>query len=208
MAQNSPAPQGQTQTPAAPPQTPPAPQAQTQQAPPPAAREVPEPQRQAPPAPPKVFKPLGERDFRPVHSSETGYGNLHGAMTPAGTDFDDVLRPDYWAIVAPKLRVHDIIDVRCEDVSFFGQLYVRSVQGPDGKPVNRAVVAVLGCRVFGDRGKPAIMAGHTVEWLGEKRKWCVVNLDNRSALVEKKNTREEAEVEMERIFAHAAKGGA
>jgi len=59
--------------------------------------------------------------------------NLHSAdyvrqcfrvAPPAGTVFDEMLDPHYWAHVARRITPHDIIEVVPEDGSFFARLFV------------------------------------------------------------------------------------
>jgi hypothetical protein len=65
-------------------------------------------------APPKQLRPLAAPRLKIIRSSESDFGNLFGAVTPAGTDFEDVLRPDYWSLHAMKLRIGDTIEVHTE----------------------------------------------------------------------------------------------
>ena len=161
------------------------------------AQAAPQP---APQQEPKM-RPVGAGQFRPVNSSETAYGSKHGCMTPAGTPFRNVLRPDYWTIVAHALREHDLIEVRTEDKAYFALLYVQGVDGPENKPATSANVSVILYARMSEHDESPVIAGHTVKWLSS-RKWCVVEIETGAVLKDKKNTRAEAEAEMERIFAH------
>ena len=50
------------------------------------------------------------------------------AVTPEeGTDFDELLRPDYWAHIAKSLRPNDILEVVPDENDYFARLMVRDV---------------------------------------------------------------------------------
>lgn len=43
---------------------------------------------------------------------------------PHGTNFDDLLEPNFWASVAAKVQIWDVIVVKSEDHSFWAELLV------------------------------------------------------------------------------------
>lgn len=47
----------------------------------------------------------------------------HSVSPAAGTPFDDLLRPEFWANIV-RLKPGDIIEVRPEDQSYYAELYV------------------------------------------------------------------------------------
>lgn len=63
--------------------------------------------------------------------------NLWVATPETGTALAEVLKPEFWAHCADKMRPFDKIEVRAEDESFYAELLVRSA----GK--NWAVCSVL-----------------------------------------------------------------
>ena len=56
------------------------------------------------------------------------YQTRWGALLKAGHGMEDVTRPAYWSILAPRLTKGDIIDVRTEDGRFYAEIYVTGVK--------------------------------------------------------------------------------
>jgi len=113
--------------------------------------------------------------------------NRHSVVTPEGTPWTEVLRPEFWAHVAWKLRAGDTVDVHTDDMRYFGELYVRDV----GR--QRALVEELAFRSF-DRIEDETTAPptHEVRFKGPQKKWCALRLDDGAVLKERCGTREEA----------------
>ena len=57
------------------------------------------------------FQPLTDRKVSPLKSKR----NVYLADIPAGTDREDVLKPEYWANIAEKIRLRDHIEADWED---------------------------------------------------------------------------------------------
>lgn len=85
------------------------------------AAEIARPTPTAPvPMPQKPREPIAERRF-----SERDFKQLtYVALPEKGTTIDDLLRRDYWANVAAKLRETSKIFVMCEDKSYYCELIV------------------------------------------------------------------------------------
>jgi hypothetical protein len=47
-------------------------------------------------------------------------------VADAGHNKDDFLKPDYWSHVAIRFNKGDIVEIRCDDESFYGEFYVKS----------------------------------------------------------------------------------
>lgn len=61
-------------------------------------------------------------EFRPRESGV--YFNTHEAVPAAGTPLEDILRPEFWANVAQKLRLGDTILALPRDGKFYAELLV------------------------------------------------------------------------------------
>ena len=57
------------------------------------------------------FQPLTDRKVSPLKSKR----NVYLADIPAGTNRDDVLKPEYWANIVEKIRLRDHIEADWED---------------------------------------------------------------------------------------------
>jgi len=113
--------------------------------------------------------------------------NRHSVVTPEGTPWAEVLRPEFWAHVAWKLRAGDTVDVHTDDMRYFGQLYVRDV----GR--QRALVGELTFRSFERIAQEtAAPPTHEVKFKGPQARWCAVRLADGAVLKERCATREEA----------------
>lgn len=64
---------------------------------------------------------LREKNFGPAEYSMTEFC----ANPELGTMPEDLLKPQYWAHVANKLKPLDVIQVRAEDGSYYAQMLVR-----------------------------------------------------------------------------------
>lgn len=67
------------------------------------------------------MKTLKESNFQDA----TFWFNSWAANPDNGTTKEDLMKPAYWAHIAPKLRPGDLIQVRAEDGSYFAILIVK-----------------------------------------------------------------------------------
>jgi hypothetical protein len=126
--------------------------------------------------PKKQTPPITQARFQTLQFSARSWGNTHGITVPAGTNFEDVLEPNYWALVAPSLLNGDWIRVLTDDGSYEALITVRAVSGPgSGRQNNRAIVAKLQFWTFDPVIDPAVRpTSHRVEYRGTHLKWCVI----------------------------------
>ena len=127
----------------------------------------------------------------PLNVSRCMFGdfarNTHTAIVPAGTDFETVCRPEFWANVT-RLAVGDIIQVSTDDRAWFAELFVL------GKARNSATVAVLReplqlVAAF----KPEAGAKHfDVQFSGAHGKWRVIRLSDKNVVKDQFETQGEA----------------
>ena len=95
--------------------------------------------------------------------------NVWCIVPEAGVEYNDVLKPEFWAHVAKDLRPGDRVEVMAEDGDYFAELYVRRV----GKLA--ADVAELRRKVFKVKvASTEASSGHTVQWKGPHHRWAVV----------------------------------
>lgn len=128
-----------------------------------------------------------------VLASAGRIGNQFAATTPIGTPFEHVLRPEFWALTAYKLRPGDEIIVHTDDMSYRGHLYVRDVAGAMGQRLNnRAVVAQLAFDEFGALKREMRTKTHEVRFLGPHSQWSVVSLADDRIVKDQFGTSEQA----------------
>lgn len=142
----------------------------------------------------KIAKPLSEGRLKIVIASAADVGNVHAAVTPIGTPYEDVLEPEFWAQVAYKLRVGDEIIVHTDDMTYYARLLVRDVGGPSLQRVpNRAIVAELMHQQLGPLAKELRNKTHEAKFMGPHLKWCVIALSDQQVLKDGFSTAEEAQ---------------
>lgn len=98
----------------------------------------------------------------------------------AGTTTDDVLKPDYWSHVAPRMRPYDHVEVRAEDGTWVMNLLVtgcdrnwaRVVQVGDVIKLTTADVAQ----------SQAVSGKYKVEWKGPHHKHAVIRLSDQQMI--------------------------
>lgn len=100
------------------------------------------------------------------------------AITPEqGTTLQDMLKPEYWAHVATKLRPNSRIEVVAEDSTWFAELFVVSV----GR--TWAQVSLLRFVELTESVVPAIpSAKFVIKWRGAKHKHCVMRVADNAVL--------------------------
>lgn len=137
------------------------------------------------PEPPRAVIALTEGRFKICNSSESDVGNKFAATTQAGTPFEDVLRSEFWAHTASKMRVGDEITIHTDDMRYYGRLYVRGVNAPaPNKPSNRATVFCLEKHFMDPIAKANADQSHEVVFLGPHKKWCVRSLSDQKVVKE------------------------
>lgn len=111
----------------------------------------------------------------------------HSVSPAAGTAWDDILRPEFWANIT-RLSAGDIIEVRPEDASYYAELYVLR------RERTSATVAVIREPVKLEAAyKP--LPGEVkfkVEFAGSLAKWRVLRESDKSMLRDKFGTEAEA----------------
>ena len=101
----------------------------------------------------------------------------------AGDTIDDILKPEYWAIVGRELRPWAEITVRSDDETFYAKLLVRSC-GPTWAKVHLLSYADLQPRdVIAEVIAPP--AAYSVKWSGPHTKWRVLRVSDNVVVSEK-----------------------
>jgi hypothetical protein len=147
------------------------------------------------PTTPRQIKPLAQGRRRVLHSSEAQYGNLHGAVLPAGTPFSDALSGEFWGNHVQDLRPNDEIKIFCDDGRYVGVLLVRAVAGGGGSRANISV-AQLSYLEFDDLPASAARPEYKVEHRGAHLQWCIIRIADDKAVVEHLDSQEVAEIQM------------
>lgn len=98
---------------------------------------------------------------------------------PNGADPSDFLKPEYWSLIAKSLQPYDLIEVRADDGSYWGEFLVRQCDR------NWAKVHPLREHKFGAEEKVAADQGDfEVVWKGPHKKWCVIRRNDSSMVHE------------------------
>lgn len=109
------------------------------------------------------------------------------AITPtAGTPFDALLQPSYWANVAERLRPFDRIEVLAEDGSYFAILLVRAASRLSAK------VAVLEKYDLDAVDDTSAESAFFVAWRGPHQKHAVIRAADKLAVQTGFDTKEAA----------------
>lgn len=167
------------------------PAAEEPAAPPPAA-PAPPPAAEAAAAPPdgpkaRELKPLVVTAFTLIQDSGGSFGRVWGATIPEGTPWEHVLHDSFWAHKANIMLPWDKILVRHAAREYYAELLVletRTVGNAVEK--NRVTVHVLERHDL----KPAeaeiadYLAMFSIDNLGPQKKWCVINVADRTIVHE------------------------
>ena len=143
-----------------------------------------------------VVRPLAKGRMRLICASACNYGNLHGAVLPAGTPFDYVFSEEFWANHAGDLRPNDQIDVLSDDARFYGRVFVRMVSGSTAGQKTRANVAKISYVEFDEAPAPHHAAAYRTEYCGPHKRWCVMRVADGKPAVENLDSEEAAETQM------------
>jgi hypothetical protein len=127
-----------------------------------------------------------------INRAEVG-NTVWGIDVLAGTPFDEVLRPEYWANVAgpKKLKIGDEIKVYPEEGHYFAHLYVRDVGHLWAK------VSVLGKWDFEalDTTDVVALEDFRVEFKAPRTtKWCVVRVKDNEIIQSGMTSRHDAQL--------------
>ena len=138
----------------------------------------------APVEPPKPRpKMLAESKF----ALATYATNRWSVTLEHGVSYERVFEPDFWAHVARKMRIGDIVELHAEDTTFFAELYVVAA--------HRLAAKVVELRRFDLAGSAEVLANAsplTVKYRGPHNRYCIMNGEN--VVQSGFQTAEEAEV--------------
>ena len=105
--------------------------------------------------------------------------NIWCATVEQDTQKSDLLRPEYWAHVTHFLKQGDRIEVECEDLSYFAELYVKGV----GKNWVQVVIMRF-VELDNQVEKPTAQDEYTVQYKGKISKWCVIRNSDKALVYE------------------------
>lgn len=111
----------------------------------------------------------------------------HAVCLVAGTPFENVLQPEFWANIV-RLRPDDIIEVRTEDRKFYAELIVLA------RGRNWATVAVIREPIALKSAAlpPSMTSAYTIEYGGSHVQWRVLRHSDRSVVRDKFPTEDAA----------------
>ena len=110
----------------------------------------------------------------------------HHVVPEDGTKIEDILREEYWSMVAYKFKPCDIIEVHSEDGSYFAELYVRAV----GK--NWVKVALLRKVELEPAQKAMDAPEYEATWKGPHRKFSAIRTSDNQIIQDGFDSREQA----------------
>jgi hypothetical protein len=112
--------------------------------------------------------------------------NIHRATPEASTQFKDVLEPAYWAHVAQKFALYDVIEVIPEGGAWYAQLLVV------GCSKLHAKTQTLLFTKLSEVKEPEDKAAFRVEFKGPQRKWAVIRASDKAYVQEGLDSKEDA----------------
>lgn len=138
--------------------------------------------------------------LRPHLLSEAQFGRKEYRVTlEQGTQYEDMFDPSFWAHVALKLKVDDLIQVKPADGSWWAELLVRS------KGRVSVTVAELRKVDFADAKQSSGDEGqYEIKWRGPNAKWSAVHKVTKAIAVEGLETKEEVSAWLKKPQAQAA----
>lgn len=146
----------------------------------------------APPVPARAVETNRNVQLAPGRRKDREFENRdHCVTAEAGTTMDDVVRPEFWAHVAPQLRPYDEIRVRTDDGVFYARVLVMSV----GR--NWAKVHILECHSLTskdvDMSQAEAYEGFEIKYRGPHCRFSVIRKGDKSVIQENLGTKGEAE---------------
>lgn len=114
---------------------------------------------------------------------------IYLAIPEAGTAFDDVLKPSYWAHNAAKMKPFDHIEILAEDGSWWAHLLVISTGRVE------ATVKVLNHQSFDVDVTGAVQEdfpGYEIRFAGPHKKHQVIRLEDSAVLKDEISTKTQA----------------
>jgi len=128
---------------------------------------------------------------RTVHFAEASH-----LVTPK-----DIIKPEYWAHVAPLLRARDRVEVYSEDGTWYAELMVTFVPEKSvTKPQNWASVKLMRLvDLAKDEDVKELPKGFTSKFLNPNQRWGIIRASDGSVVVDKKPSQKEAVDEFFRL---------
>lgn len=136
------------------------------------------------------IRPITENRVKGDGSAEAR--NRYMATAEAGTPFESVLDPAYWAHVAQgnyAKQPGDLITIGTDDEAWYAELLVRAVY-----PESLIVVPLPGYPMKLDDLSPTVFGDkYVIERKGNHLKFCVIRLSDGATVKDKCHTRTQAE---------------
>lgn len=105
------------------------------------------------------------------------------------TAYSRLFESDYWANVARKLRIGDIIEVHAENRSWFAELYVVAHNDKAASVVELRKTDLAGTTEVDDATSP-----YYVKWLGPQGQWGVKRVSDNQTMQQSLASKADAEV--------------
>jgi hypothetical protein len=132
-------------------------------------------------------KPLPHNRLKLICASSSDIGNRHAAVLLSGTKFTSALDPGFWANVASQLRIGDVVEVHCDDRTFYGTIYIRDVTK------TRAQVARLEFHEFGALAQSTDAAPYRIKHQGPHLKYVIERVADAKIIRDGFETAEDAQ---------------
>lgn len=116
--------------------------------------------------------------------------NIWAVVPEAGASLDDVVKPEYWAHVAARMKPWDRIDVMPEDGSYFAELLVRDAARLYAKVT---VLRHVKLDAVASDAADETTALFDVAYVGPVKKWRVMRKADKAPLREGFQSRGDAE---------------
>lgn len=118
------------------------------------------------------------------------------ATPAAGTEIEDMLKPEYWTHVARNFNPHDIIEVVPEDGAFYARLIVLNSAKLWAKMYKLEYVELSAAAA---KANPPVSNNLEAKFAGPVAKWRAVNKETGAAVAtDSFQTRDEAEAWIEK----------
>jgi hypothetical protein len=127
----------------------------------------------------------------------------YGYKADASARLEDVVRPDFWDMVADQLKENDVLDVISDTKEFEVRLRVLSVRKNE-KGASEVKLRVLDTWTDEAEQVSAPDGALEVEWAGPKHRWRVVDQATKAVMSYDHATKGEAQAAMAQLHLHRA----
>lgn len=121
--------------------------------------------------------------------------NEFHVTTGAGSTIDELLNPLVWAHVANQMKKFDLVEVVCEDGSYYAELLVTKAKGPE-----IALAILRHVNLAETDTSSADLGDYEVKFRG-KAKWSIVRKNDKVVIKDGFDSKDAAAAELEKVAA-------